>query len=1107
MTCVALLAGVIAGVLLLASTAAGLRILLDNVGPLIPGRLEVAGVSGSLYTGAHFDTLDYTLPGTGIAAADVELRLNWLALVAGELRFSRLSVARLQLTRDATAAAGAEGLPEVDLPFGLRVVDGRVQVLELANGDFGETATDVTLDAALRGSRLRVFAAAGQSRGVRATVTGELRFTGDWPLAAEVVWTAASPRALSGRGSVAGDLRRLLLEQVVAVPDEVQLSATIDAPLEALRYSAQLRWSALTVPLDAGPLTLRDGDITVAGDLTAYSATVAAEVGVGTAPPARVALVAAGDFAALRLTKIAARLLDGTVSGTGALVFASRDLTLDLSVADLNPGALVPGWLEPVSGRIALSVTGTNVVTTTARLVAGDNVLNYMGEVAPAIRGSVVLEAADLAQLYTGAAGELTVRGSVGGSLQEPAAELAIAGRSLGWDSLALGSLRAQLNTAAEGDLQISLLAQEAGASGSDRYNLQLTAVGRRAQFAYRARGRGPTGAAAVAGSGSWSDAQLELQAATAELSPPVGPAWSLAEPLGARIALAAEPEATIEPHCWRAQPASLCLVSGTLSAASLAAVLRLRDLPLAWLVPPGANDLSAEGRADADLIVSGSLSMPSARLVWTQHDTRLATRDADGNRITLALPRVGARLQLQDDALILDGQLSSGEQLSVTVAGSVRHLRSPAPALAINVAALIPDIAVASPLLEPFTGLRDLSGRARVDMQFSGTPDAPTVTGEAQLTQAGAVLPLTGIALTDIALSARGSGLQRVVLDGSARSGDGEIRLSGDLGWLDEQFFADLKLTGQDFTALRFPGQQARVSPDLRLAARGNGIDITGTVEIPYADITIERLPETAVARSGDVVIVRDTQAETPAGTFLQVSSDIDVRLGDAVRLQAFGLQTGLAGALKLRLSPASAEPVVEGNLQSVDGSFEAYGREFRIERGVLIFAGVADNPAVNVRAVRELEYDGQDIKIGVQLTGTLEQLQTRLFGEPAMSESDALAYLILNRPMQRSDSLASEQLSGAAVALGLANMLPVTEQLRDTLGLDEIEFAGMTRESSVVTAGKRIGDDFYIRYTYGLFERIGRFVIRYDIGRGFSLEAGSGQEQTIDLLYSVDR
>jgi len=538
-----------------------------------------------------------------------------------------------------------------------------------------------------------------------------------------------------------------------------------------------------------------------------------------------------------------------------------------------------------------------------------------------------------------------------------------------------------------------------------------------------------------------------------------------------------------------------------------LAGQFRLSGLPLAWLVPPGAPGLTVDGTADASLSIAGTLSTPSARLVWTQRDTRLAARDGDGNVTTLVLPRVGVRLRLQDDELTIDGQLNSGKQLRIAVAGAVRELRSAQPRLAINVTALAADLAAAGPLLEPLTGLRDLSGRATVDVDFGGTLAAPTLSGQSQLSAAGAGWPATGITLTDIELTARGSGRQRVVLDGSARSGEGTVQLTGDLGWPGEQFAADLVLTGRQFEALRFPGQQASVSPDLRLTARGNDVAITGVLGIPYADITVEKLPETAVARSGDVVIVRDTQADAAADSLWQVSSDVDVRLGDAVRLQAFGLQTGLAGALKLQLAPSSVEPMVEGNLRSVDGSFEAYGREFRIERGVLIFSGAADNPAVNVRAVRELQYDGQDIKIGVQLTGTLDQLQTRLFGEPAMSESDALAYLVLNRPMQRSDNIASEQLSGAAVALGLANMLPVTEQLRDTLGLDEIEFSGLTRESSVVTAGKRIGDDFYIRYTYGLFESIGRFVIRYDIGRGFSLEAGSGQEQTIDLLYSVDR
>jgi hypothetical protein len=53
---------------------------------------------------------------------------------------------------------------------------------------------------------------------------------------------------------------------------------------------------------------------------------------------------------------------------------------------------------------------------------------------------------------------------------------------------------------------------------------------------------------------------------------------------------------------------------------------------------------------------------------------------------------------------------------------------------------------------------------------------------------------------------------------------------------------------------------------------------------------------------------------------------------------------------------------------------------------------------------------------------------------------------------------------------------LLSVTDTVKPSLGLDEIEFSGMTRESSSIVAGKRIGADFYIRYSYGLLDRIGR-------------------------------
>jgi translocation and assembly module TamB len=57
------------------------------------------------------------------------------------------------------------------------------------------------------------------------------------------------------------------------------------------------------------------------------------------------------------------------------------------------------------------------------------------------------------------------------------------------------------------------------------------------------------------------------------------------------------------------------------------------------------------------------------------------------------------------------------------------------------------------------------------------------------------------------------------------------------------------------------------------------------------------------------------------------------------------------------------------------------------------------------------------------------------------------------------------------------------------------------------VLVAGRRLGEDVYLRYSYGLFNRIGTFIIRYDLRGGISVEAGSGEEQTLDLIFTIRR
>jgi translocation and assembly module TamB len=173
------------------------------------------------------------------------------------------------------------------------------------------------------------------------------------------------------------------------------------------------------------------------------------------------------------------------------------------------------------------------------------------------------------------------------------------------------------------------------------------------------------------------------------------------------------------------------------------------------------------------------------------------------------------------------------------------------------------------------------------------------------------------------------------------------------------------------------------------------------------------------------------------------------------------------------------------------------------RVDRGTLTFTGPLDDPAVNVQVSREAVYENRRYTVGLRLSGTASNLKTEPFSRPAMSEQDILAFLLLDRPASGSGE--DTGVSGALLAMGLGQMMPGDS---GKFGLDEISFEGSELNQTAVVAGKRISDDIYIRYVFGLFGQPGQFRIRYRLGRGFSLEATTGgTSQALDLIYLIER
>ena len=122
-------------------------------------------------------------------------------------------------------------------------------------------------------------------------------------------------------------------------------------------------------------------------------------------------------------------------------------------------------------------------------------------------------------------------------------------------------------------------------------------------------------------------------------------------------------------------------------------------------------------------------------------------------------------------------------------------------------------------------------------------------------------------------------------------------------------------------------------------------------------------------------------------------------------------------------------------------------------------------------------------------------------------MNEADALAYLVLGRPLSTTGEQESASLEAAALSMGLQQALPAIQRVGESLGLDELALQATTADAGELMAGKQLSPRIYIRYTYGLFNRIGGVLLRLDVTDRVSLETRSGDYRSMDLIYTLER
>jgi translocation and assembly module TamB len=430
-----------------------------------------------------------------------------------------------------------------------------------------------------------------------------------------------------------------------------------------------------------------------------------------------------------------------------------------------------------------------------------------------------------------------------------------------------------------------------------------------------------------------------------------------------------------------------------------------------------------------------------------------------------------------------------------------------PAPTpLAGGLSLRVADAGIWAPWLPP--GWR-LGGAVAATVSLGGTLGDPTAKGELLGEKLQARNIFEGINLQEgtlrVLLDTRQAVIETFRFQGADK---GTLSLQGTVNYAAAPQ-ADLKLVLDKFRALDRVDRRVSVSgkADIglkagRLSVRGNlGID-EGLIDVTAADAPSLSDDVLVVGRTdaqGRPVLADDGGAAAKSGVLAGADLDLRLSLGEDLRLRGRGLDTRLSG--QLRISTNSAGKLqVRGAVNTVEGTYTAYGQNLAIRRGSINFSGNVANPRLDILALRA----DLDNPVGVAVSGFAVDPRVRLYSEPDLPQVDQLTWLLTGQPPQGQGRNETALLQRAALALLAGDKGASDEGFLQKLGLDQFGVGRSDGGDTVVTIGKQLSKRLSVVYEKSLSAAGGTWALLYRVAGRTTLRARTGAENAVEVIWS---
>lgn len=405
-----------------------------------------------------------------------------------------------------------------------------------------------------------------------------------------------------------------------------------------------------------------------------------------------------------------------------------------------------------------------------------------------------------------------------------------------------------------------------------------------------------------------------------------------------------------------------------------------------------------------------------------------------------------------------------------------------------------------------------------------SGNLSSPKISGLSNLN-------INKILIADLGINITNISTQLSIVDsdyliaGSAGEINNAVSIEGKGSLINDQE-SNISLHADNFSLLENPTLSLAIAGDIHLHSMNKLLKASGDIHVVKGAIKIDDF-QSGLDLDNDIIINQDNSKESRSDTLY----DINIQLKNPLELQGYGIQTKLSGNINL-INNHVFRHAAFGNIKLLDGTYKFINNTLDINFGEINYTG--NNllePRINISAIKKIGTQEKSLAnsslpqlVGAVVTGSINNPEIKLFAEPnSFSKADILSYLLLGKAANDISKAKQSGLMSAITLLQSKNQdTSIIEKISKKIGIEfdvsssysvlpqiseDSKASQSIQESTLISIGKRLSDRLRLIYKYNITDAEQNIQAEFSINEKISsIIEGNHKRSGAKIIYDTE-